>query len=174
MALNKREQTLLIITVAVAAAAAVYMFIPVQMGRILPSIEGDNRQSARLLLLEQKDDIVRRHGLLFSPAYYKNSPEEQQVHFQEIVEKTARSCGVTEVLTLRPMEPVAAAGARELPLQIDMKCTASALTGFLHRVASLPVAVHVNKMNLSADDADLRMIRGQFVITLLWIDGGGR
>jgi len=169
MTLNKREQILLVITVAVAAAAAVYAVVSGPAGRMFSSAKGDDSRAARILMLEQKADIVRRFDALFSPAYYKDSPEEQQVYFQELVEKTARSCGISELLTLRPLEPVTSAGARELPLQIDMRCTNSALAGFLYRIASLPVPAHFNKMNLAADDADPRIIRSQLVITLLWI-----
>lgn len=167
--LNKRELLLFVLTATTAVAALGYVYViePRRAGGCSVADPVTTRYKRALSLYERRDALQRRMKEITEPSVWKTTVGEQQVMMQASLEEMCRKAGVAHLLSVYPMMMTEEGACREMAIQMNLQCSAEALTRFLHAVANARLPLQVRKLSV-AGDAD-GMVRCQCEIAALWM-----
>jgi hypothetical protein len=164
--MKQSERTLLMITVATGALALAYVFAFEPALKAFDSASVSMRNRKYIYILEHKNEITERSSRVFSQGYWKNTPQEQRLSFQALIEKTARESGISRIKGIYPMPEN---GTERISLQLEAECTLGALTKLLYLIGCSDLPLKVRKFQIYGNTEGTGMLRTEIEVATIWI-----
>jgi hypothetical protein len=170
--LNKRELTLLLITIAVGVGAFGYIYViePV-LKYTLVSDSVISRYKGYMSLVNNQSAIEQRSKNILPADYRKDTPEEQQISMQVYIEKLTRSSGITKINSIYPLQiqKTEKEPFQELALQLDMECSLYSITKLLYNIGISDIPLKVKQLKIFSETNDPGMLQVQIEVASIWI-----
>jgi type II secretory pathway component PulM len=165
MMLSARDKKLLVVIVALIVSALGYVYV------IEPWLQG-NQQAAGgqyreyRRLIDNASTLGKRFEALKTFAYWRETPQKQQIGLQLYMQDTARKAGITDITSLRVGE--AADNAEVTSIQMECRTSVRALTNLLQDIAHTEAPVRIEQLRVYPDETDPNMVKVHVQCALLW------
>lgn len=179
MILQKREKIILLICLATALSAILYIFVVEPLSKKWVGVNEELKAKQTLLeksrhLLSQKELLARELKKIQKVNYTAGTCEEYAAKFLWQLENIGRQARIKQITSVNPLPVKKEKDYQLLQIQLSFEAELAGLVKYLYNLQNSSYSINIERLQIDNNSEDLNVLKSQILVSSVFFEPGDR